>query len=80
VAYDPNLKEFSGTHAFPNQLWHPLDVGKNRELLEQIGVISPEDDSIPENLHDSVFFAVWSNFQLMGRSTRKEVVQKLLSE
>jgi hypothetical protein len=34
IGHDPNLKEFSGTKAFPNQLWSPNDVCKNRELLE----------------------------------------------
>ena len=34
VSNDPNLKEFSGTKAFPDQFWHPLDVCQNRELLE----------------------------------------------
>lgn len=23
IGYDPNLKEYSGTKAFPNQLWSP---------------------------------------------------------
>jgi hypothetical protein len=34
VGYDPNLKEFSGTKAFPDQFWQPLNVCQNRELLE----------------------------------------------
>jgi hypothetical protein len=72
------LKEFSGTKAFPNQLWHPAEVCKNRELLEQIGVMTAEDDQIPDSLTDSVYFAVWSNFQLMGRMSRKDVTNRLI--
>lgn len=27
MAYDANIKEFSGTQAIPSQLWAPLDIG-----------------------------------------------------
>lgn len=74
------MKEFSGTKAFPNELWHPLDVCQNRDLLEQIGVITPEDDGIPDKLSDAVYFCVWSNFHLMGRSTRKDVGNRIFNQ
>ena len=41
---------------------------------------SSEDDEIPDSVVDGAYFAVWSNYQIMGRSTRKEVVHKLLTE
>lgn len=66
--HDPNLKEFSGSKAFPSQFWRPLDLCKNRELLEQIGLVKPEDEAVPEALTDSAFFAVWSTFQVIGRA------------
>ncbi len=42
--------------------------------------MSAEDDEIPDSVVDGAYFAVWSNYQIMGRSTRKEVVQKVLAE
>lgn len=80
VSYDPNLKEYSGSKAFPNQFWAPLDVSSNKDLLKQIGVMPLEDSHIPDALSDSVYFAVWSNFLLVGRSQRKEISSKIVSE
>ena len=43
-------------------------------------MISPQDETIPDNLTDSVYFAVWSNFQLLARSTRKDVANRIFNE
>jgi hypothetical protein len=80
IGYDPNLKEFSGSKAFPWPFWQPLDVCRNRELLEQIGVVRPEDETVPDSLTDAAYFAVWSSFQFIGSSQRREVASRIVSE
>ena len=43
-----------------------------------MGLMNSEEENIPEALSDSVYFAVWSNFQLLGRTSRKDVVSTLI--
>ena len=49
-------------------------------MLEQIGVLHAEDEQIPDSLTDSVYFAVWSTFQVISRSQRKEIALRLVGE
>ena len=78
VSYDPNLKEFTGTKAFPNQLWTPNEIAKGtRELLEQIGLMSAEDELLPEL---SVHFVVWSAFQIKSRAAQRDIMNKVIEE
>ena len=43
-------------------------------------MITPADESIPDSLTDSVYFAVWSSFYVIGRSTRKDVANRIFNE
>ncbi len=54
-------------------------MGRNREVLEQIGVMTPEDECIPDSLTDPVFFAIWSSYLLISRTQRQEISQKIIS-
>jgi ABC-type uncharacterized transport system substrate-binding protein len=42
--------------------------------------MTQEDEEIPDSVIEGAYFAVWSNYQIMGRATRKDVVQKILNE
>jgi hypothetical protein len=55
-------------------------MGRNREVLEEIGVMTPEDECIPDSLTDPVFFAIWSSYLLISRTQRQEISQKIISE
>ena len=39
-----------------------------------------EEESIPDNLQDPVYFAVWSNFQLISKKQKRDITEKMLNE
>ena len=49
-------------------------------MLEAIGALTPEEESIPDNLQDPVYFAVWSSYQLIGKKQKQDIVEKILAD
>eukprot|EP00347_Sterkiella_histriomuscorum_P018096 403346805 len=80
IGYDPNLKEYSGTKAgIPTQLWTPNEISKRRELMEQIGMISAEDEIVP-NFSDNIHFVVWSNLELKSKQAQKQILERVVAQ
>ncbi|CDW79882.1 UNKNOWN [Stylonychia lemnae] len=79
VGYDPNFKEFSGTKGgLPIQIWNQIEISKRRELMECIGLISQEDDIIPD-FTDNIHFVVWSNLKLKSKLAQKQILDQIVA-